>query len=175
MAFSLHAATVPSYVQMLGSVSALLHKAEAWCAQKGIDTADLLERRMAPDMRPLSHQVKWAARHSIGAIEGVRAGSFIPYALPPIDGFAPLREHIAGAAEALAAIDPAEVDGFLGRDMTLIVGDRRIGFTAEDFLLSFSQPSFYFHCTILYAILRAEGIEIGKRDFLGQQRRKATA
>ena len=69
---------------------------------------------------------------------------------------------------ALEAIEASEVDAFVGRDMRLAFGDRHIDFTAENFLLSFSQPNFYFHATTSYAILRWKGIPLGKRDFTGK-------
>ena len=172
MTFALYAATVPTYMQMLGAVAKLLDKAEAWCAEKGLPEAELLERRIAPDMLPFAYQVKSTAVHSLGAIEGVRRGSFSPDRTPPPDTIASLKARIAGAIEALGAIDPAEVDGVIGRDMVLAFGEHRIEYLAEDFLLGFSQPNFYFHCATAYAILRVEGLAIGKVDFMGRQRRK---
>jgi len=80
--------------------------------------------------------------------------------------------RIAEALAALDAIDAAEVDSFVGRDMRFAFGDRHIDFTAEDFLLSFSQPNFYFHAATTYDILRWKGVPIGKRDFMGRLRRK---
>ena len=75
MAFSLYAATVPSYRQILGAISGLLNKADAFCAEKSLAPADMIQARLAPDMLPFAYQVKSTAVHSLGAIEGVRAGS----------------------------------------------------------------------------------------------------
>jgi hypothetical protein len=175
MTFSLYAATVPSYLQMTGAIMGLIDKAEVWCAEKGMAEADLLGRRLAADMHPLAYQVKSVAVHSAGAIEGVRRGAFSPHTEPPPETFALLRARLTEASAVLTSVDPAEMDGFVGRDMAFVVGEHRIAFTAEDFLMSFAQPNFYFHCTTAYAILRAEGLAIGKRDFLGQQRRKPRA
>ena len=172
MPLSLHAATVPSYLQMLGAVSGLLDKAEAHCADTGLAPADLLGRRIAPDMQPLSYQVKSTIVHSIGAIEGVRAGAFSPDKSPLPDSFVPLQARIEQAVDEIKAISPAEMEDWIGRDMAFVFGEHRILFTADDFLLSFSQPNFYFHCTTTYSILRAEGLSIGKTDFTGRQRRK---
>lgn len=171
MAISLYEATVPSYRQMLTALEAVLGKAEAFCAERGIAPEDLIQKRLAEDMFPFAYQVKSTAVHSIGAIEGVRAGTFSPDMSPPPDSFAGLRDKVAGAQEALAAIDPAEMDGFEGEPMLFTIGDRlRLEFTAESFLLSFSQPNFYFHTTTAYAILRGEGVNVGKRDYLGPMR-----
>jgi hypothetical protein len=172
MTFALYAATVPTNLQMLGAMSALIDKAEGWCAEHGLAEAELLARRIAPDMHPLSYQVKSTAVHSIGAIEGVLTGSFSPDTSDLPNSFAPLRARIGDALVALSAIDPPTIDGLVGRDMAFVFGEHRIDYTAEDFLLSFSQPNFYFHCATTYAILRGEGLAIGKRDFLGHQRRK---
>jgi hypothetical protein len=173
MPLSLYAATVPSYLQILGSVAHLLDKAEAYCAEKTIAAADILDARLAPDMLPFAYQVKSTAVHSIGAIDGVRKGVFSPDRAPWPESFPALRERVAEAREALAAIDLAELESFIGRDMRFEFGERRLDFTAEDFLLTFAQPNFYFHATTTYAILRAKGIEIGKRDYMGELRLKA--
>jgi hypothetical protein len=172
MAFSLYVATIPSYQQILGSVSGLLVKAEAFCAEKSINHDDIIQARLAPDMLPFAYQVKSTAVHSLGAIEAVRRGVFSPDATRPPDNFAALKARIVETLAALEAIKASEVDAFVGRDMRLAFGDRHIDFTAENFLLSFSQPNFYFHATTSYAILRWKGIPLGKRDFTGKLRLK---
>jgi hypothetical protein len=172
MAFSLYAATVPSYRQILEAVSGLLVKAESFCKEKGIAPPDLIQARLAEDMLPFAYQVKSTAVHSLGAIEGVRKGVFSPDMTPPPETFAALKTRISETLAALEAIDAAEVDGFVGRDVRFSLGDRHMDFTAESFLLSFSQPNFYFHATTAYDILRWKGLSIGKRDFLGKLRLK---
>ncbi len=167
MAFSLYAATIPSYQQLLGSVSRLLVTAEAFCCEKGVAHEDIIQARLAPDMLPFAYQVKSTAVHSLGAIEGVRQGVFSPDTTPPPETFAALKTRIAETLAALEKIEPAEVDGFLGRDMRFAARGRELEFTAENFLLSFSQPNFYFHATTTYDILRWKGVQIGKRDFVG--------
>jgi hypothetical protein len=170
MAFSLYAATVPSYRQILGSVSGLLGTAETFCNERGIAPSEIIQARLAEDMLPFAYQVKATAVHSIGAIEAVRKGVFSPDMSPFPESFAALKARIAEALAALEAIEPSEIDAFVGRDMRFEFGERRINFTAEDFLLSFSQPNFYFHATTSYAILRWKGLPIGKRNFTGQLR-----
>ena len=172
MAFSLYAATVPSYRQILEAVSGLLVRAEGFCTEKGIAPQELIQARLAEDMLPFAYQVKSTAVHSLGAIEGVRKGVFSPDMTPPPETFAALKTRIAETLAALQAIDVAEVDGFVGRDMRFSFGDRHMDFTAENFLLSFSQPNFYFHATTAYDILRWKGLPIGKRDFMGKPRVK---
>jgi uncharacterized protein len=170
MSLSLYAATIPNYQQILGAVAGLLVKAEAFCAEKRIAPEDIVQARLAPDMLPFAYQVKSAAVHSLGAIEGVRKGVFSPDMTPPPETFAGLSARIAETLAALQAIDQAEVDGFVGRDMCFAFGERRIEFTAENFLLSFSQPTFFFHATTAYDILRWKGVAVGKRDFIGRLR-----
>ena len=172
MTFSLYAATVPSYLQILGAVSGLISTAETFCAEKGIAPHDIIQARLAEDMQPFAYQVKSTAVHSLGAIEGVRRGVFSPDVTRPPDSFAALKARIAETLAALEAIEASEVDAFVGRDMRFTFGDRHIDFTAENFLLSFSQPNFYFHATTVYDILRWKGVPLGKRDFLGRLRRK---
>jgi hypothetical protein len=172
MTFSLYGATIPSCLQVLRALGALLEKAEAFCAEKGIAADEIVQARLAEDMLPFAYQVKSAAVHSLGAIEGVRKGSFSPDTTPPPTDFAGLNARIAETIAALEVIEPAEVDGFVGKDIRFAFGDRHIEFTAEDFLLSFSQPNFYFHATTAYDLLRWKGVPLGKRDFMGAPRTK---
>jgi hypothetical protein len=173
VSFSLYAATIPTYRQILGSVSGLLAKAESFCAEKGLAHEEIIHARLAGDMLPFAYQVKSTAVHSLGAIEGVRKGVFSPDVTPPPQTFHDLKANITHALTALEAVDPKEVDAFVGRDMRFAFGERQLNFTAEDFLLSFSQPNFYFHATTAYDILRWKGLPIGKRDFAGRLRLKA--
>ena len=172
MPFSLYAATIPSYRQILSAVGGLLDKAETFCAEKGLAPGDIVQARLADDMLPFAYQVKSTAVHSLGAIEGVRKGVFSPDTTPPPETFAALKARIAETLAAIETIEPAEVDTFVGRDMRFVFGDRHLDFTAEDFLLSFSQPNFYFHATTTYDILRWKGVPLGKRDFMGRPRTK---
>lgn len=177
MPVSLHAATVLSWHQTLGAVAGVIAKAEAFCKEKSLTPSELIQARLAPDMLPFAYQVKSTTVHSIGAIEAVRRGVFSPDMTPPPDTFAGLNARIAETQRALQAVTAAEVESFIGRDMRFEVrfegGERRIDFTAENFLLSFAMPNFYFHATTAYDILRAKGVQIGKRDFMGALRSKA--
>jgi hypothetical protein len=172
MAFSLYAATVPGFRQILTAVAGLLVKAETFCAEKDLAPVDLIQARLAADMLPFAYQIKSSAVHSLGAIEGVRKGVFSPDMTPPPETFSALKARITETLAALEKIEVAEVDGFLGRDMRFSFRDRHMEFTAESFLLSFSQPNFYFHAATAYDILRWKGLPIGKRDFVGQPRLK---
>ena len=172
MSISLYAVTIRSYQQTLGAIGGLLGAAEALCTSKGIAPEEIVQARLTPDMLPFCYQVKSSAVHSLGAIEGVRRGVFSPDMTPPPDSFPALKARITETLAALDKVPPAEVESFVGRDMFFVFGERRLPFTAEDFLMSFSLPNFYFHATTAYDILRWKGAPIGKRDFLGQLRLK---
>ena len=172
MSFSLYSATVPSYIQILNAVSRLLDKADAFCTEKTVTPQDILEARLTADMHPFAYQVKSTVVHSLGAIEGVRKGVFSPDTTTPPQDFTGLKTRIVESIASLEAIEAKEVDSFVGRDMRFAFGDHHVDFTAENFLLSFSQPNFYFHAATTYDILRWKGLPIGKRDFTGKTRIK---
>lgn len=170
MPISLHAAFVPSAQQMLGAADHLIDKAESWCADQDRGNAEAIEARIHEEMLPFTYQVKSVAVHSAGAIEGVRAGVFSPDMSPPPADFTGLRAALAAARDTLDAVTEAEMEGFLGQPMRFEMRDFRLPFTAENFLLSFSQPNLYFHAATAYNILRMKGVTLGKRDFMGQLR-----
>jgi hypothetical protein len=170
MPISLHAAFVPSALQMLGAADHLIDKAESWCGETGCDPREAIGARIHPEMLPFSYQVKSVAAHTAGAIDGMRAGVFSPDLTPPPQDFAGLRAAIARSRTALEAVSEDEMEGFIGQPMRFEMGEFRLDFTAEDFLLSFSQPNYYFHAATAYDILRMKGVALGKRDFMGRLR-----
>ena len=123
-------------------------------------------------MQPFSYQVKCCREHSLGAIEGVREGFFTPSLVAPPTDWAGLYEKLDEAKSGLEAVSEAEMEKFVGQHMEFRFNDVVMPFTAENFLLSFAQPNFYFHATTAYDLLRARGLRIGKRDFLGMPRMK---
>jgi uncharacterized protein len=167
MPLSLHAALVPTWLQILGASHGWLDKAMA----HGTSEEKLVEARLVEDMFPFAYQLKSLAVHSQGAIEAVRQGVFSPNfaeILPSTMG--ELRERIDGAIAALLRLDEGELENFTGRPIRFEIGEKRLHFLAEDFLLSFSQPNFHFHASMAYAILRAKGVPVGKLDYLGKLR-----
>lgn len=174
MSLSLHAALVPAWLQILNSVRALVDKAEAWCTANGLDPAELLQARLADDMLPLAYQFKSCSVHSRGAIEGAQKGTFSPDMTEPASTFPAIAERLDQTIAYLSALDPEILDALAGKDVVFSIGDKlRVPFVAEQFLLGFSQPNFYFHATTAYDILRMKGLPIGKRDFLGAMPTKA--
>ncbi len=173
MTLFLYDATIPSNLQILRAVDALLDKAEAFAIEKGIEPATLIDAKLADDMLPFGYQVKSCAAHSVGGIEGVRCGTFSPDRSAWPTDFAGLHKVMRDAIATLEAIDRNTFDGLADNDTTFEFGTFVMPFTGANFLLSFSQPNFYFHASTAYAILRAQGVPIGKRDFMGTPRMKA--
>lgn len=168
MTISLYDATIPSMIQILGSGQAWIEKAK----DSDIAEEELMAARLIEDMFPFAQQVKWMVSHSIGAVEAVRKGVFTPDLSDPPETLEALRLKLGEAENHLKALSQGEIDSFEGRDMRFEFKDTKLPFTAEDYLLSFAQPNFYFHATTAYAILRMKGVPVGKRDFMGQVRLK---
>ncbi len=173
MPLTLHAALVPTYQQMLGAVSGLIDKAESWCGDQECDAAQLIDARLADDMLPFGYQVQSCWVHSAHAIASCAEGQFAPYRDPWPDSFAGLRDKVEQAQTGLAALDEAQLEAMADKDVVFSIGDKfRKEFTVSDFLLSFSQPNFFFHVTTAYAIMRHAGIKVGKMDYVGAYRAK---
>jgi uncharacterized protein len=173
MAFSLYDATVANYLQILGATNSLLDKSLAYFQEKGIDSAEVVETRLAPDMLPFRFQIVSLAHHSRGAMDAAKHGVFVPPSGKPDLDYPALQALVTRAHDELNALTPEAVNTYLGRDVMFKVGDRTVPFTAEDFLMSFSLPNFFFHAATAYDILRHKGAPIGKRDFMGRLRVKA--
>jgi hypothetical protein len=164
MPLTLHAALIPSWLQILNSGRSWLDKAQA----SDVAEPDILGAKLAEDMLPFVYQVKSMAVHSQGAVDAVRQGVFSPNfreALP--QSLDELRERLDGAIAILGSIEEDELESFVGRPMRFEIGPKRLDFSAEEFLLSFSQPNFYFHASMAYGILRSQGVQLGKIDYLG--------
>ncbi len=172
MAVSLYDLSVASYLQTLPAVEAFLKKGQEHFAANNGDANAVADMRLAPDMLPFRFQVHSVVHHSQGAIAGIKAGVFTPPSPMPKHDYAGLVQQVADARAALEKVTPAEVEALAGRDMTFAMGELKIPFTVENFLLSFSLPNFYFHAATAYDILRAQGVALGKRDFLGRMRIK---
>jgi hypothetical protein len=172
MAVSLYDLSVTNYLQTLGGVEGFLARGLTHLQENKIDPNEIVETRLYPDMLPFRFQVLAVAHHSLGAMNGIKAGLFAPPApLPPLD-YAGLQKAVTEAREALQKLTPADVNALEGKDVVFQIRDTKIPFTAEGFVQSFSLPNFYFHATTAYDILRSKGVPLGKRDFLGRMRLK---
>jgi len=168
MTFALYDATVANYLQILGAVGGFLDKSLTHFRDKGIDPAEVVETRLAPDMLPLRFQIVSVAHHSRGAIDAVKKGVFVPPSGRPDLDYAALQALVGEALSELSALTPETVNALVGRDVTFKFRERELPFTAEGFLMSFSLPNFYFHAATAYDILRHKGAPLGKRDFMGR-------
>ncbi|WP_309605523.1 DUF1993 domain-containing protein [Phenylobacterium sp.] len=172
MAISLYDVSVTSFLQVLGGVSGFLDRGLTHCQENGVDPESIVATRLIETMLPFRFQVISVAHHSLGAIEGAQAGVFRPPTqIEPLD-YAGLQALVAGARDGLKALTPDAVNALEGREMFFEMGELRMPFTVEAFLMSFSLPNLHFHATTAYDILRSKGVRLGKRDYLGQMRLK---
>jgi len=162
----MYQASVPAFVQMLKSLSAILDKAEAYAVERKIEPEVLLNWRLAPDMFPFTRQVQIAADFAKGTTARL-AGKEVPKYPDDEKSFAELKARIAKTMKFVESIASKDIDGSEGRDITLTVGGQDMHFKGEPYLVHFALPNFYFHATAAYAILRRCGVEVGKRDFIG--------
>jgi len=159
--------SVPVFVRSLGALSAVLDKAEAWSAARKVDPAVLPGCRLIADMYPLARQVQIAcdfAKNATARVAGVEAPAFAD----DEKTLAELRERIARTLAVVAGVDPALVAAAPGRTVEFPMGPTRRGrMEATAYLVHYALPNFHFHLTTAYAILRANGVELGKPDFIG--------
>jgi uncharacterized protein len=165
MSLSMYQASVPVFVKMLGNLRVVLEKAAAYAQAKKLDDSVLVEARLYPDMFPLRRQVQIAADHAKGA---ARLAGVEP---PPYDDdeetLAELIERVGKTIDFLGTLTPAQFEGAEDREITRPVRGKPTTFRGTTFLLNLAYPNFYFHLTTAYAILRHNGVELGKADFLG--------
>lgn len=161
----LYKASVASFSKHLNALDGILDKAAAFAEAKKIDPAVLLSARLYPDMFTLKRQCQEACTFPVSAVSRL-AG--IPFESPKNDEvtIADLKGRIAATLSFLAGIKPEQLDGAEEKTITLKVGPNEMTFTGEDYLLHFVLPNFYFHCSTAYGILRANGLGLGKRDFM---------
>ena len=174
MAVDLYDLTVASYLQTLGGVAGFMERGLAHCRDNGLDPDEIVETRLWNDMLPFRFQIVSVTHHSAGAIEGVKQGQFGPPGEQRPLTYVELQALVAAARDKLGKLGRDEVNALQGTDVTFRIGDSfKLPFTAENFLMSFSLPNFYFHAATAYDILRSKGVPLGKRDFMGQMRMKA--
>jgi hypothetical protein len=167
MTISLYAASVPVFKQMLGSVSAILTKAEQHAATKNIEPSALLQDRLFPDMFPLMRQVQIAADFARG-VSARLAGVDVPKFDDNEQSFAELQALLSKSIAFIDAIMPAQIDGNEAREIVTRPGTpKEKKFNGQSYLLSYGLPQFFFHVTTIYAILRHNGLDLGKRDYMG--------
>ena len=167
MTISMYQASVPVFIKTLGNLSAILDKAVAFAEIKKVDPAVLLGYRLAPDMFNFTRQVQIACDFAKGA--GSRLAGMEPPAYEDNEtSFADLKARIDKTLALLHTFTPAQIDGSEERDINVKVRGNPVTYKGQAYLLHSVLPNFFFHATTAYAILRHCGVEIGKRDFIGQ-------
>lgn len=166
MSLSMYKSTVPVFIRMLNNLSTILTKATHYAEVKKIDPAILISARLAPDMFALARQVQIATDTAKGC--GARLANIeIPIFSDTETTFAELHDRIAKTIHFLQSLNPTQFNGCEERQVTLKLPNGEINFPGEDYVLGFALPNFYFHVTTAYDILRHNGLDIGKKDFLG--------
>ncbi|MBI3545856.1 MAG: DUF1993 domain-containing protein [Gammaproteobacteria bacterium] len=167
MAISMYQASVPVFTRMLNNLAAILEKGVAHAAAKKIDPAVLFSSRLYPDMFPLSRQVQIASDTAKGG--GARlAGMEPPKYEDNETNFAELIARVHKTVAYLNTLKPEQIDGSEQKSITLKVRDETLTLQGQAFLLNRVLPNLYFHITTAYAILRHNGVEVGKKDYLGK-------
>ena len=166
MTISMFQASVPRFASMLKNLAAILDKAAAHCEARKIDPLALTSFRLYPDMFALSRQVQIACDTAKGAVARL-AGVEIPKHEDTEKTFDELKARIAKSLDFIAAAKPAQIDGTEDKEVVLKLQGKDVSFRGMQYLLGFAWPNFYFHVTTAYAILRHNGVELGKRDFIG--------
>ena len=165
---SFHESAVPAYLQILNSLSAILDKAAAHCEARKIQPEVLLNARLYPDMLPFSKQIQLVADFAVRGCARL-TGAEAPSTPDTETSFAELKARLATAAKYVGGITPAQFEGAEVREITFPVGpSKTMTLKGQQFLSHFSLPNFYFHAATAHDILRHNGVEIGKRDFMGQ-------
>jgi len=164
---SFYDAVVPAYLQMMNSLTGLLTKAEAHCAAKKIDPSVLLGSRLFPDMLPLYQQIRLVSEFATKGCARL-THSEAPSMPDTETSFAELKQRLAKTIDYVKSFKPEQFEGADTKDVTFPAGpDRTMTLKGQQFLSAVSLPNFYFHATTAHGILRHNGVEIGKRDFLG--------
>jgi hypothetical protein len=166
MSITLYSASVPVFRQILGSLAAILAKAEAHVDAKKLDPNALLQARLFPDMFPLVRQVQLATDYAKGAAARL-AGVDVPRYDDVEQDFAGLQARLEKTLAFLDSVSREAVDAGGERDVTVGTGAYQRQFKGQPYLLHYALPNFYFHAATAYDILRHNGLDIGKRDFVG--------
>lgn len=168
MTISMYDVSVPVFSERLKALALVLARAEANATERKIDQQVFLTARLAPDMLTLTKQVQIASDHAKGAPSRL-AGREVPKYEDNEASFAELHARIAKTRDYLATFKPADLEGSEDRSVTLKVGGNDIQLKGMKYLLDAAMPNFYFHVTTAYAILRHNGVPLGKGNFLGRE------
>lgn len=166
MSISMYQASVPAFVRGLTNLSAILDKAAADAAARKIDPAVLINSRLAPDMFPLARQIMIAADFAKGPVARL-AGVELPKYEDNETTIAEFKARIDKTIAFVKSFTPSQIDGSEEKDINISIAGNPVTFKGLPYLVDFALPNFYFHLASAYAILRHNGVPIGKRDFIG--------
>jgi uncharacterized protein len=166
MTVSMYQASAPRFANTLKNLSAMLDKAQAHCEAKKIDPLVLTGARLYPDMFAFARQVQVACDTAKGAMARLAAVE-IPKHEDTEKTFEELKARIAKTVSFIEAFKPAQVDGTEDKELVIKLGPREVQWKGMQYLLGFALPNFYFHAATAYDILRHNGVELVKRDFIG--------
>ena len=166
MKLSMYQASAPRFAHTLRNLAAILDKAQAYVDARKIDAAALTAFRLYPDMFPLTRQVQIACDTAKGAVARL-AGLEVPRHEDTEQTIAELKARIAKTLDFIESVKPQSIDGSDEREVLIKQRGQDVKYSGLQYLLAVAQPNFYFHVTTAYNILRHNGVELGKRDFLG--------
>ena len=166
MTISMYQASVPCFVRTLGNLSAILDKAQAHVDARKIDPLVLTSYRLYPDMLPMTRQVQIACDAAKGLVARL-SGTENPVHEDNEKSLSDLQARIAKTLAFVQSVTPAQLDGTEEKDIVVKRGDTETHYQGMQYLLGNALPNFYFHVTTAYNILRHNGVEIGKRDYIG--------
>lgn len=166
MAISMYQISIPAFTRALGNLSAILVKAAAHAEAKKIDPSVFINSRLAPDMFPLARQIQ-VATDAVKGCAARLAGIEIPSYADTESTFPELQARIAKTLDFIKSVSATQIEGSEGRTVTLKLRGNDVQFLGLPYLLEFVLPNLYFHVTTAYVILRHNGVEIGKMDYLG--------
>ena len=166
MNISMYQASAPRFVNILKNLSAILDKAQAYADARKIDPTVLTSSRLYPDMFTLARQVQTACDTAKGAVARL-AGIEIPKYEDTEQTLAELKARITKTIDFIGTVKAAQIEGSEDKPIVLKIRGQDVNYTGMQYLLGFAHPNFYFHVTTAYDILRHNGVEIGKRDYIG--------
>jgi hypothetical protein len=166
MSMSIHEQVIAPLSRMLTNLDTVITKAEQYAEKNGIEPATLIQARLFPNMLPMVFQIRIATDTAKGAAARL-SGSAVPKWPDDEETFADVHARIRKAIDFLATFKPKQFDGAEKRNIELKLGPREVKFKGTDYITGFVIPNFYFHVTTAYAILRHNGVDVGKKDYLG--------
>lgn len=170
MSNSLYDISVGSYIQLLTGMVRVLDKGFEFASVKGLNVDDFVGMSLHDDMLPFLFQVNCARMHSVDALVALESGVFTPPKSTTPRDYLGLQAMLKDTIDELKAVSADKVNAFQGKTVLFKMGDMELPFTAENFILSFSLPNLNFHAATTYDILRAQGVPLGKADYLGKMR-----